>query len=85
MQVPSGGPCKPLSACVKISHSAERALSRKVIETGCRCGRYGRRRRSAERALGQKADKEADGQAREALGGNAEGLKEVRQVQVVMW
>lgn len=33
MQVPSGGPCKPLSACVKISHSAERALSRKVIET----------------------------------------------------
>ena len=39
----------------------------------------------AERALGRKADKEADGQAREALGGNAEGLKEVRQVQIVMW
>lgn len=42
-------------------------------------------RKGAERALGRKADKEADGQAREALGGNAEGLKEVRQVQIVMW
>ena len=65
--------------------SAERALSRKVIETSVSSGSTMPPSLCAERALSQKADKEADGEAREALGGNAEGLKEVRQVQIVMW